>query len=36
MIKSHVVMRLSSHGKDVMLTSLEESSVYGKPKNVCL
>jgi hypothetical protein len=27
-------MRLSSPGKDVMLTSMEESYAYGKPKNV--
>ena len=29
-----VVMRLSSQGKDVMLTSMEESSDDCKPKNV--
>ena len=34
MIKSHVVMRLSSQGKDVMLASMEESYDDGKPKNV--
>jgi hypothetical protein len=33
MIKSHVVMRLSSEGKDVMRTSMEESSDDGKLKN---
>jgi hypothetical protein len=27
-------MRLSSQGKDVMLTSMEESYDYSKPQNV--
>jgi len=36
MIKSYVVMRLSSSGNDVMLTSMEESSAYDKPKNAYL
>jgi hypothetical protein len=27
-------MRLSSQGKDIMLTSMEESYDYSKPKNV--
>src|SRR6266516_219957 len=34
MIQSHVVMRLSSPGKDVTETSVEESSDDCKPKNV--
>ena len=33
MIKSTVVMRLSSQGKDVTETSMEESSDDYKPKN---
>jgi hypothetical protein len=34
MIKSQMVMRHSSPGKDVMLTSMEESYACGKLKNV--
>jgi hypothetical protein len=33
MITSHVVLRLSSQGKEVRRTRREESSAYGQPKN---
>ena len=34
-VSSTVIMRLSSQGKDVTQTSVEESSDDCKPKNVC-